>query len=757
MFIGLIAAAMIAATPQTDGDVPQLREDNIAEVVAAMTPEEKCTLIIGGKAKNFNGIGHTNIGVPGAAGVINGIPRYGIPTVVLADGPAGLRISPTRENDEKTYYCTGYPIATMLSSTWNLELVEETGKSMGNEVLEYGVDVLLAPGANIHRNPLCGRNFEYYSEDPYLTGMMAAAMINGIESNGVGTSLKHFAVNNQELNRLTNNSILSERTLREIYLRNFEIAVKESQPWTIMTSYNFINGEHAAESHRILTDILRGEWGFEGAVMTDWGGGYDDAAIVRAGNEMIQPGSDARYMNLLNAVNDGTLSMEDLDRAVTRILELVVKTPKFKGYVHSNTPDLEAHAKVCKKVADEGVVLLKNNGNALPVSKAQQIALFGTTSYDFIAGGTGSGNVNRPYVVDLMSGLSNLEFNLEPEVDAFYKEYMADEKIRRTRIDGKNPWTIDRERAIEVIPVELIEKSAQTADVAVVTIGRVFGEGKDRNLYYSYLLSDREQELLDRISDAFHAEGKKVVVVLNVGGYVEMCSWQDKVDAILLCWQPGQEGGNTVASVLCGEVNPSGHLPSTMSVSYELEPTAGNFPILYTDKPFNYSFYRQIKGKKLPMNTVKDIDYTLYEEGIFMGYRYFNTYAPKDVAYPFGFGLSYTTFKFDDMSVEPAEGGWNVKVTVTNTGKVAGKDVVQVYVKAPKGELEKPERELKGFAKTPLLDPGQSCEVSVYVSKESLASFNEATNAWEIDNGKYTFVAAQHSMDNSQKVKVKVE
>ena len=757
MFIGLIAAAMITATPQTDGDVPQLREDNIAEVVAAMTPEEKCTLIIGGKAKNFNGIGHTNIGVPGAAGVINGIPRYGIPTVVLADGPAGLRISPTRENDEKTYYCTGYPIATMLSSTWNLELVEETGKSMGNEVLEYGVDVLLAPGANIHRNPLCGRNFEYYSEDPYLTGMMAAAMINGIESNGVGTSLKHFAVNNQELNRLANNSILSERTLREIYLRNFEIAVKESQPWTIMTSYNFINGEHAAESHRILTDILRGEWGFEGVVMTDWGGGYDDAAIVRAGNEMIQPGSDARYMNLLNAVNDGTLSMEDLDRAVTRILELVVKTPKFKGYVHSNTPDLEAHAKVCKKVADEGVVLLKNNGNALPVSKVQQIALFGTTSYDFIAGGTGSGNVNRPYVVDLMSGLSNLEFNLEPEVDAFYKEYMADEKIRRTRIDGKNPWTIDRERAIEVIPVELIGKSAQTADVAVVTIGRVFGEGKDRNLYYSYLLSDREQELLDRISDAFHAEGKKVVVVLNVGGYVEMCSWQDKVDAILLCWQPGQEGGNTVASVLCGEVNPSGHLPSTMSISYELEPTAGNFPILYTDKPFNYSFYRQIKGKKLPMNTVKDIDYTLYEEGIFMGYRYFNTYAPKDVAYPFGFGLSYTTFKFDDMSVEPAEGGWNVKVTVTNTGKVAGKDVVQVYVKAPKGELEKPERELKGFAKTPLLDPGQSCEVSVYVSKESLASFNEATNAWEIDNGKYTFVAAQHSMDNSQKVKVKVE
>ena len=756
MLIALIAAAMIAATPQNDGDVPQLREDNIPEVVAAMTPEEKCTLIIGGRAKSFNGIGHTNTGVPGAAGVINGIPRYGIPTVVLADGPAGLRISPTRENDTHTYYCTGYPIATMLSSTWNLDLVEEAGKSIGNEVLEYGVDVLLAPGANIHRNPLCGRNFEYYSEDPYLTGMMAAAMINGIESNGVGTSLKHFAVNNQELNRLANDAIVSERTLREIYLRNFEIAVKESQPWTIMTSYNFINGEHAAESHRLLTDILRGEWGFEGTVMTDWSGGYDDAAIVRAGNEMIQPGSDQRYMNLLNAIKDGSLSMEDVDRAVTRILQLVVKTPKFKGYVHSNTPDLVAHAKVCKKVADEGVVLLKND-SALPVSRENKVALFGTTSYDFIAGGTGSGDVNRPYVVDLMSGLSNLKFKLDEDVSSFYGSYMEDEVYRRKRIDGKNPWNIDRERAIEVIPVELIEKSAETSDAAVITVGRVFGEGKDRNLHYSYLLSDREQELIDRVSKAFHAKKKKVTVVLNIGGYVEMCSWQDKVDAVVLCWQPGQEGGNTVASVLCGEVNPSGHLPSTMSTKYELEPTANNFPQIYADKPFNYSYYRQIKTKKLPLHTVKDIDYTVYEEGIFMGYRYFNTYAPKAVAYPFGFGLSYTTFAFKGMNVQPVEGGWNVKVTVTNTGKVAGKDVVQVYVKAPKGELEKPERELKGFAKTPELAPGQSCEVSVFVSKESLASFNEATNAWEIDKGNYTFVAGQDSMDNSQKVKVKVD
>ena len=735
---------------------PQLREDNIAEVVAAMTPEEKCTLIIGGRAASFNGIGFTNTGVPGAAGVINGIPRLGIPTVVLADGPAGLRISPTREGDSRTFYCTGYPIATMLSSTWNLELVEEAGRNMGNEVLEYGVDILLAPGANIHRNPLCGRNFEYYSEDPLLSGKMAAAMINGIEENGVGTSLKHFAVNNQELNRLSNNAIVSERALREIYLKNFEIAVRESQPWTIMTSYNFINGEHAAESKRLLTDILRDEWGFEGAVMTDWNGGYDDAAIVRAGNEMIQPGRDERYVNLLNAIHDGSLSMDDVDRAVTRILELVVRTPKFKGYKPSESPDLKAHAKVCKKVADEGVVLLKNNSAALPMSKDNEIALFGVTSYDFIAGGTGSGNVNRPYVVDLMSGLSNVGFRLEPELDAFYKDYMKAEALRCERINGANKWFIDRERAIEVIPDELIAKAAANADDAVITIGRVFGEGKDRDYYHSYLLSEREKELISKVSESFHKAGKKVTVILNVGGLVEMTSWQDKVDAIVLCWQPGQEGGNTVASVLSGDVNPSGHLPATISTEYALEPTAKNFPQVYADKPFNYSYYRQLLDRKLPLHTVRNIDYTEYEEGIYVGYRYFNTFAPKAVAYPFGFGLSYTTFDFNDMKVESAGDGWDVTVTVTNSGKVSGKDVVQLYVRAPKGKLDKPERELKGFAKTPEIAPGESCEVTIHVPAGSLASYDEQTGSWVVEPGKYIFMASKDASECSLKKSVNV-
>ncbi len=754
----ILVSAILAChvTSALADKAPQLREDNIAEVVAAMTPEEKCTLIIGGRAASFNGIGFTNTGVPGAAGVINGIPRLGIPTVVLADGPAGLRISPTREGDTRTFYCTGYPIATMLSSTWNLELVGEAGRNMGNEVLEYGVDILLAPGANIHRNPLCGRNFEYYSEDPLLSGKMAAAMINGIEENGVGTSLKHFAVNNQELNRLSNNAIVSERALREIYLKNFEIAVRESQPWTIMTSYNFINGEHAAESKRLLTDILRDEWGFEGAVMTDWNGGYDDAAIVRAGNEMIQPGRDERYVNLLNAIRDGSLSMDDVDRAVTRILELVVRTPKFKGYKPSESPDLKAHAKVCKKVADEGVVLLKNNSAALPMSKDNEIALFGVTSYDFIAGGTGSGNVNRPYVVDLMSGLSNVGFRLEPELDAFYKDYMKAEALRCARINGDNKWFIDRERAIEVVPDELIVKAASNADDAVITIGRVFGEGKDRDYYHSYLLSDREKELISKVSESFHKAGKKVTVILNVGGLVEMMSWQDKVDAIVLCWQPGQEGGNTVASVLSGDVNPSGHLPATISTEYALEPTAKNFPQVYADKPFNYSYYRQLLDRKLPLHTVRNIDYTEYEEGIYVGYRYFNTFAPKAVAYPFGFGLSYTTFDFNDMTVESAGDGWDVTVTVTNSGKVSGKDVVQLYVRAPKGKLDKPERELKGFAKTPEIAPGESCAVTIHVPAGSLASYDEQTGSWVVEPGKYVFMASKDASDCSLKKSVNV-
>ena len=734
---------------------PQLTPDNIRDVVAAMTLEEKAALLVGGGSKAFNGIGNTDKGVPGAAGTTHAIPRLGIPSIVLADGPAGLRINPTREGEEKTYYCTGFPIGTMLASTWNTELVEEVGRAMGNEVLEYGVDVLLAPGVNIHRNPLCGRNFEYYSEDPLLAGEMAAAMINGVESNGVGTSMKHFAVNSQELNRLHNDARLSERALREIYLRNFEIAVRKAQPWTIMTSYNYINGVHASESPDLLTAVLRDDWGFEGVVMTDWGGGYDTAAQIHAGNEMIQPGNDARYQALIDAVNEGRLAMADVDRSVTRVLELVVKSPKFRGYAFSNEPDLAAHAAVCRRAADEGVVLMKNRNNALPARHDEKIALFGVTSFQFIAGGTGSGDVHRPYVVDLKQGLAGAGFTLDPDVDAFYASYMEDEAFRCRMINTTIPWFIDRERPLEVVPEELIKASAATADKAVITFGRVFGEGKDRDYYYSYRLQEGERALLNRVSEAFHRAGKKVVVVLNIGGVVDMTAWQGKADAILICWQPGEEGGNTVAAVLDGTVNPSGRLPMTIAKAYEYEPSSRNFPRILADKPFNYSFYRRLEGNKKAYD-IKDVDYTDYEEGIYVGYRHFCTNASHHVAYPFGYGLSYTAFKWSRMAVTGTEDGWDVTVDVKNTGHVAGKDVVELFVHAPGKDMDKPERELKAFAKTPLIAPGETVTVTLHVTRDSLASWDEDAACWTVESGRYRFLACRDAASTVLKKRVRI-
>ena len=750
----LLYTLLLAFSPNMENEELKLNENNVSEIVKTMTVEEKCELITGGRAEMFKPKAYKKVKAPGAAGVINEIPRLSVPAVVLADGPAGVRIRPHRPGDDRTFFCTGFPIGSLISSTWNTELVSETGKAMGREAKEYGIDILLTPGINIHRNPLCGRNFEYYSEDPLLSGKIAVAMINGIESNNVGTSLKHYAANNQETNRLVNNSIVSERALREIYLKGFEIAVKEAQPWTIMSSYNYINGEHASQSHRLLTEILRDEWGFEGVVVSDWGAGYDEAAQISAGNDLLQPGYDYNYHNLLKAVKEGSLSMEDLDRSVERILRLSLKTNRYQGYKYSEAPDLNSNALASRKIAEEGIVLLKNRSEALPISTSDRIALFGVTSYDFIAGGTGSGDVHRPYVIDLKEGLSGAGFQLDEAIDSFYTEYMADEKLRCDRINGDNGWQIDRERAIEVVPEDLIEQAAQTSDCAVITFGRVFGEGKDRNPHYNYLLSADENRLIDKVSEAFHKQGKKVSVILNIGGFVEVYSWRNKVDGIILCWLPGQEGGNAVASVLSGAVNPSGHLPSTISRAYEDEPTIDNFPILYADKPFNYSFYRQLDGRV--RNLIRNIDYTRYEEGIYVGYRYFNTFKKKAIAYPFGHGLSYTTFKFSNMNIVDTEGGWKVTVDVTNTGKAAGKDVVQIYVKAPRKGLDKPERELKGFAKTPLLAPGESYTAEIYISKESLASFDEEAGKWRTEKGRYIFTAAQNSLDNSRKRRVHI-
>lgn len=436
----------------------QLGKASVDEVVATMTLEEKIRLLIGTGMSGFSGettvVGETKQLVSGAAGTTYAIPRLGIPATVLADGPAGLRISPVREEDDQTYYCTAFPVGTTLAATWNIELVENVGKAMGKEVLEYGVDVLLAPALNIHRNPLCGRNFEYYSEDPIVSGRIAAAMTKGVQSNGVGVSLKHFAVNNQETNRMGNDSRVSPRALREIYLKGFEIAVNESNPWTIMSSYNKINGTYAPENRDLLTTILREEWGYDGMVMTDWFGGKDASAMVQAGNDLLMPGTMQQYESILAAVKDGSLSEAYLNQNVKNILNMVLETPRFKGYAFSNQPDLQEHAAVTRQSAAEGMVLLKNNDTALPLSASiKNVAVYGISSYDFISGGTGSGDVNEAYTVSLVEGLQSAGYLLNGQLQEEYETYMAAQN-EKNKPDPNNPLAafMPKARPGELVP-----------------------------------------------------------------------------------------------------------------------------------------------------------------------------------------------------------------------------------------------------------------------------------------------------------------
>jgi beta-glucosidase len=749
LVFGTVVAVLVSCGTAT---TPQLGKASLDTIIDSLTLEEKVHLLIGTGMLSFSGsspvVGETHTLVPGAAGTTYPIPRLGIPAIVLADGPAGLRIAPMREDSTDTYYCTAFPVATLLASTWNTELVENVGTAMGNEVLEYGVDVLLAPALNIHRNPLCGRNFEYYSEDPLLSGKITAAMVKGVQSNGVGTSIKHFAVNNQESNRMGNDAQVSQRALREIYLKGFEIAVKEAAPWTVMSSYNRINGTYASESKALLTNILRDDWGFEGVVMTDWGGGKNPPTQVVAGNDLLMPGTAKQHQAIVDAVKSGVLPIEAVNTNVRRILQLIEASPRFRGYAFSNKPDLAAHAAITRLSAAEGMILLKNDG-ALPLpGTVKNVAAFGITAYDFIAGGTGSGDVNEAYTVSLGEGLHNAGYRINAELQTTYLDYIASEN-EKNKSDPNNRFAMfmPKVRPGEFIPSSaLLNKAVAEADVAFITIGRTSGEFMDRQQSDDFNLSGKEQQLIQMVCKAFHAAGKKVVVILNIGGVIETASWKGQPDAILLAWQAGQEGGNTVADVLSGKVNPSGKLPMTFPLTYADVPSASNFPLDYT--PNAASIMSSTDTGKEP---VRNIDYTVYEEGIFVGYRHFDTYR-KEVSYPFGYGLSYTQFDYKTASVSGENGNYTIGCSIVNTGSVAGKEVVQLYVSAPGKSMNKPAKELKAFVKTKLLQPGESQTIQLKLTPDALASFDETNSQWVVEPGDYTGQIGSSSKDIKQSV-----
>lgn len=691
--------------------------DPIEQVIAKMSNGDKAHMVQG------MGIIDTYVGsnqVAGASGYTwNGLTKLGIPQVVLVDGPCGVRLSTILGG--ATCFATHFPVGTALASTWDTQLVEETTRAIGDETKEYGCDILLAPGINIQRHPLCGRNFEYYSEDPLLAGKIGAAYIRGVQSMGVGVSLKHFAANNQETNRKSNDSRINQRALREIYLRPFEIAVKEGHPWTVMSSYNKLNGTYTGENYDLLTTLLRDEWGFDGMVTTDWITNADATKQLRAGNDMLMPGSSVDWQTVNWDLMWGKLAKADINRDVQRVLEMIMRTPRFHNYAYSNAPDLDAHALVARRAAADGQVLLENRHEALPLSPSvHRVALFGSLSYRTIAGGTGSGNVTSRHITRLPEAFTTAGYEVDDDLLQAYEEH-----IKAGGTDDQAGGMLGQQIMPATLPSELllteeqIQRAAAQSDVAILTIGRTATEAADRTEDEYYLSAD-EAALLPAVCQAFHSANKQVVVVLNISGPIEMYSWRDLPDAILLSWLGGQECGNAIVDVLSGKVCPSGKLAQTLPIDYRNHPSAVNFPV----------------------GTNIGEDVTTYAEDIFVGYRYFDTYQ-YPVLYPFGYGLSYTTFAYSSFNVEQVADSVQFSVNVMNTGQVAGREVVQIYAQTPGYEsLKRPMKELKAFGKTRLLQPGESETLFMSIAAKDLSYFDAVSSAWYRPAGDYQFFAA---------------
>lgn len=636
---------------------------NTELLLKELTLEEKCALLSG--AETFK---------------TRGMPEHGIPQIWLSDGPHGLR-KQAGESDHlglnPSVPATCFPTASAVANSWDAALGEEIGAALGEEAAAQEVSVVLGPGLNMKRNPLCGRSFEYFSEDPYLAGKLAAGYIRGIQSKGVAACPKHFAVNSQETRRMASDSIVDERTLREIYLTGFEIAVKEGHPRSIMSSYNLVNGTYANENKHLLMEILRGEWGFDGAVITDWGGSNDHALGVKNGStlEMPAPGGDS-VRELLAAVESGKISESDIDARLSELLPLVFDT-KAALDAAPREFDAAAHHALARRAAEESLVLLKNEGSLLPLAAGSKVAVIGDFAKNPRYQGAGSSMVNSTQVDVLLDKLIDSELNVIGYQQGFDRHGKPDAALQKS--------------ACEL---------ATQADTVILCMGLdeiAESEGLDRS---NLRLAQNQVDLLQAVA----AVNPKIVVVLYCGSVVET-PWLDNCQALLYAALGGQAGAGAVADALTGKVNPCGKLAET-------------WPLAYADVPSAADFATRRK-------TVE------YREGLYIGYRYFTT-AEKAVRFPFGYGMSYTTFAYSDMAADEQ----GVSLTVTNTGSVAGTEIVQLYVAKKNSELFRPAKELKGFARVTLA-PGEKQRITIMLDDKAFRFWNVKANRWEIEGGEY--------------------
>ena len=623
------------------------------------------------------------------------VERLGIPDLTVTDGPHGVRrVEDLQTFISKSLPATCFPAAVCMASTWDVELIHELGQALAEECLALEVDVILGPGVNMKRTPVCGRNFEYYSEDPYLAGEIAVSYINGVQSKGVGTSLKHFAANNQEYQRSTISAEVDERALREIYLPAFEAAVKKARPWTVMCSYNKVNGTFASENHKLLTEILKQEWGYEGLVVSDWGAVHDRVKALQAGLDLEMPGPrDRRVKAVIDAVRSGELDEALLDESARRILEIVFKAAETK----KGSPfDAPGHHALARRVAAEGIVLLKNDG-ILPLKAHQRIAVIGRSAKNAYYQGGGSSHIN-PTQVDIP--YEELQKAAGESELSYAEGYPQDESFDQSLISEAR-------------------ENARSADVALLYLALPAtkeSEGYDRP---DLDLTTHQVALIKAVT----AVQPNTVVVLNSGAPVAMSEWLDGTAAVLEAWMMGQAGGGAIADVLYGKVNPSGKLAET-------------FPLKLVDTPAFVNYPGENGAVR-------------YGEGLFIGYRYYDA-KQIPTLFPFGFGLSYTSFDYSNPKVSSQSfrdvDGVTVSVDVTNTGKIAGKEVVQVYVRDHKSKLVRPSKELKGFVKVEL-QPGETRTVSVVLDFRAFAYYNPAYSQWITENGEFDILVGASSAD----------